>query len=423
MTFIGDCWVQVGDDSVLAMMKSSLRLLIMAKDENQALGQSKWWPLNDKRFYIPEAYTTGLKIAMGFFPWCSESQADFLLLAYNYWKLSGDRKFIKSIWDDIVYVTKTIELLDTNGDSLPNALQGSYDYQWVVNSEEPLMSAITSKAYSSVAKLARMLGKNTYADSLEELAINVKAAMNKSVKDGGLWKNDSTGGYYIDMRKFTKDGEKVEDKFIPYENLVPMWFGMTNSKQNEAIFKHLDAGFKKYYNLPYGPEYSAPAGHDKQSVANSSSVTWLGFLDVYLRGKEGHYKNRSRIFDMLMKNAHDAGGIPFPEGMGVYGSFTGNAGRTWDNGNFFHMLISGVYGLQKSKDGIKVLAPKKIKGIPLTELNNFRWRDAVYNFKWTGEGRRIKSIAVDGKRIRTESGIYNLISKTGKHDVEIILYK
>ena len=134
----------------------------------------------------------------------------------------------------------------------------------------------------------------------------------------------------------------------------------------------MDNGFEKYYDIPYGPEYCAPAGHNKQSVANCSSVTWLGFLDVYLRGKEGHYKNRAKIYHLLMKNAHDAGGIPFPEGMEIYGYLAGNAGRTWDNGNFFHILICGVYGLQKSKDGIKISTPEKIIGVPLTELNNFR---------------------------------------------------
>jgi hypothetical protein len=442
--FLG--WSQAGDDHVLKMMKSSLRLLIMAKNKNQALGQSKMWPLNDKRFYIPQAYSTDLKIAIDLYPWCSESQADFLLLAYNYWRLSGDRKFIKSIWNDIEYVTGTLELLDTNGDSLPDALQGSYDYQWVVDSEDPLMCAKTSMAYSDVAKLAHMLGKDRYADSLEMLAAKIKKTMNKSVEEGGLWKNDSSGGYYVDMRRFSEisseylslcadkgyyvdmtkssDGKgEIDDKFIPYENLVPMWFGMTNSKQDKAIFAKLDAGFKKYYDLPYGPEYCAPAGHNDQSVMNCSSVTWLGFLDVYLRGKKGHDTNRSRIFDMLMKHAHDAGGIPFPEGAGVLGYLTGGAGRTWDNGNFFQMLICGIYGLEKSKDGITISAPEKIDGTPLTELKNFRWRKALYDFKWTGKGKNIKSVTIDGNEISSDRGIYILTDEMGIHKIKIELYK
>ena len=268
--------------------------------------------------------------------------------------------------------------------------------------------------------------------------------MNKSIEDGGLWENDKDGGHYVYMRKYTKgenpayDKEilnvcgkgawlmkniaQVNDEFIPYENLVPMWSGMTNSKQDKAIFKHLDNGFKKYYDLPYGPEYCAPAIHNQRSVMKSSSVSWLGFLDVYLRGKKGHYKYRAKIFDLLMKYARDVGGVPFAEGAGVYGYLTGGAGRLWDNGNFFHMLISGIYGLKKSKDGIKVVDPEKIKGIPLTELNNFQWRKAIYNFKWTGKGRHIKSVAIDGKRIRSKSDVYILTDQTGMHEVKIQLY-
>jgi hypothetical protein len=421
--FLG--WAQAGDDSVLQMMKSSLQFLVMVKNKNQAVGQSKIWPLNDKRFYIAEAYFVNPKIGvklekkedMENWPWNSEAQADFLLLSYNYWELSGNRKFIESIWDDIRYVTKTLELLDTNGNSLPDALQGSYDYQWIdIGEEEPLMSAITSKAYSSVAKLARMLNKDEYADSLENLAVKVKKTMNKSVKDGGLW--NAAGGYYV-IRKITKGKKQILDKFIPYENLVPMWFRMTNSEQDSAIFAKLDAGFKEYYDLLYGPEYIAPAAHGR---VDYSSAPWLGFLDVYLRGKKEHYKNRSEIFHLLIQHAYDAGGMPFPEGGGINGFLTGHAGRTWDNGNFFQMLVSGIYGLEKSKDGIKITAPEKINGVPLTEMKNFQWRKAIYNFKWTGEGKQIKSITVDGNEITREPGVYKLTGKTGDHNVEIHLY-
>jgi hypothetical protein len=416
--FLG--WAQAGDDSVLDLMKSSLRVLIAAKNKNQALGLNKMWPLNDKRFYIPQAYDQNLVTAKDFFPWCSESQADFLLLAYNYWKLSGDTKFIESIWSEIVYVTKTLELLDTDGNSLPDALWGSYDYMFISsNTEEPLMCAKTSFAFSSVSKLAVVLGKDTYAARLEKLAAKIKETMNKPVEEGGLWKKEGNGGY----RNTLKGEEKIEDKFIPYDNLVPMWCGMTNSQQDKAIFEKLDANFKDVYDLMYGPMYCAVAGHNDKSVMNCSSVTWLAFLDVYLRGKKDHETNRTKIYSMLMLHAHDAGGIVFPEGAGVYGSLTGGAGRAWDNGNFFHMLVCGIYGLEKSNDGITISAPEKIEGVPLTELKNFYLKKAVYDFTWTGNGKNIKSISVDGQNLKQENGGYTLKYNSGKHKVIIQLYQ
>jgi hypothetical protein len=440
--FLG--WAQAGDDSVLAMMKSSIRLLIMAKNKNQALGQSKVWPLNDGRFYIPQLYDKGLKAGLYAFPWCSESQADFLLFTYNYWKLSGDRKFIESIWSEIEYVIKTLELLDTNGNSLPDALWGSYDYMFITpDTEEPLMCAKTSLAFSSVAKLARMLGNDNYADRLEKLALKIKETMNKSIQEGGLWKKEGKGGYYVNMRKctrndgpdckaildevctdgawWTKNIAQVEDRFIPYDNLVPMWCGMTDSLQDKAIFEKLDANFKEIYDLIYGPMYCAPACHTGKSVMECSSVTWLAFLDVYLRGKKGHDTNRSKIYDMLMQHAHDAGGIVFPEGAGIYGTLTGGAGRLWDNGNFFHMLICGIYGLEKSKDGITISAPEKIDGVPLTELKNFHFKDAIYDFSWIGTGKHISNINVDGQSIKNETGNFMLTYNSGMHKVEIQL--
>ena len=439
--FLG--WAQAGNDSVLDMMKSSLRLLIAAKNKNQATGQNPIWPLNDKRFYIPQAYDQNLTTAKDLFPWCSESQADFILLAYNYWKLSGDIEFIKSIWNEITYVTKTLELMDTDGNSLPDALWGSYDYMYLtLDTEEPLMCAKTSMVYSRVADLSRILGESAYADKLETLAAKIKKVMNKNVKEGGLWKKQGNGGYYV-MRKITKGeakipefirkdlpaqlaafyskGENTLNDFIPYENLVPMWCGMTSNDQDKAIFSKLDAGFDKYYNMNYGPMYCAPAGHNSQSVSDGSSVTWLAFLDVFLRGKKGCLTNRSKIYDMLLQHAYDAGKIPFSEGMGVYGSLTDGAGRTWDNGNYFHMLICGIYGLEKDNNNITISAPVLIEGTPLTELKNFYWGNAIYNFSWKGTGSKIKTITVDGEKVNHEIGEYKLFDKAGKHNVQIIM--
>jgi hypothetical protein len=416
-------WAQAGDDKVLEMMKSSIRLLIKAKNKNQALGQSKNWPLNNGRFYVPQAYTTGLAIAMDFFPWCSESQADFLMLVYNYWNMSGDNVFIASIWNEIDYVTKTLELLDTNGNSLPDALWGSYDYMWIkTDSEEPLMCAKASLAYSSVAKLARMLGKPKYAERLEKLAVSIKETMNKPVEKGGLWKNDGKGGgYYVQMRNIAKGSEKIEDTFVPYDNLVPMWCGMTDANQDIAIFKKLDNNFDKIYNLVYGPMYCAPAGHNETSVMDCSSVTWLAFLDVYLRGEKGYETNRSRIYNLLMKHARDAGGIPFPEGAGVYGSLTGGAGRSWDNGNFFHMLICGIYGIEKNKEGIRISSPNPIENIPVTELLNVCWKKAVYNFRWEGKGNRIAYVLLDGRKVKSDHNTFVIDKNTGVHNVKITM--
>jgi len=417
--FLG--WAQAADDSALPVMKSSLRLLMMVQHKNQALGQSASWPVNDGRFYIPQAYMLGdLSVAMHFYPYDSESQADFLLLACNYWKMSGDRAFMESIWPDIEYVTQTLQLLDTDGNSLPDATEGTYDYQSVRNCEEPLMCAKTSLAYSSVAELARALGKIAFADSLEKLADTVRQTMNQNVADGGLW--DPARGYYVDMRKLTGNAPRINAAFVPYENLVPMWCSMTSRKQNDSIFSKLDAGFDKYYDLKYGPEYCAPAAtHNERTVMDCSTVPWLGFLDVYLRGKTGHEENRSRIYHLLIRHAYDAAGIPFSEGAGIAGALTGNAGRTWDNGNFFQTLICGIYGLEKSKDGILITAPEKMDGVPLTELRNLRWREAVYNFEWRGDGKKIKRVMLDDKRIRKRHGIFNLNDETGIHEVIVEL--
>jgi len=419
-------WAQAGDDSVLATMKSSLELLILAKDKNQALGHVKHWPLNDERFYVPQAYTTGVKIAEDFFPWCSESQAHFILLARDYWRLSGDLDFIRSIWPDICYVAKTLELMDTNGNALPDNVWGSYDYQGIgVGTEEPLLCATTYAAYRAVAELARELQKPSLAQRLDKLADRIHETMNKPITQGGLWKLIDGGGYFVNVRVITPGKERIDERFIPYENLGPMFFGITSPSQDKAIFAKLDADYDKYYGTKYGPMYIALAvKHDKSEVAYTSAP-WLGFLDVYLRCKRGVESNRSRIFKALIDHAYDIPTGCFTEGLGVYGYLSGVSGRSWDNGNFFHTLMVGIYGVEKSARGIRISPPVPVESMPISELKNVRWRDAVYDLRWEGSGRRLKEVRVDGQnRLGAESepvSEFVVADRSGKHQIVIVL--
>ncbi len=195
-------WSQAGDDHALARIQSSLNVLINCLHRNQAVGKNKSWPLADGRYYIPQAFTNGGKIAKSFFPFCSESQADFLLLAHEYWLMSADDTYIRQIWPEILYVTETLEKMDSNGNALPDQLWGTYDYQGIGrNTEEPLMSAKTALAYHDVAEMARSIGQPGVARPLEKLAERIQVQMNKPVDKGGLWKPlPHGGGYFVNQR-------------------------------------------------------------------------------------------------------------------------------------------------------------------------------------------------------------------------------
>ena len=415
-------WAQAGDQKVLDVMKSSIELLILAKNENQATGQSQHWPLDDKRFYIPQAYCTGLDIAMDFMPFNSESQAHFILMSYDYWKLTGDGAFIESIWSELCYVAKTIELMDTNGNSLPDEVYGSYDYQGVgPGTEEPWLCATVSGAYKAMSELATVLDKKFVSLRYEKLASQVRKSMNKPVDKGGLWQPGKDGdGYYINMR-YLKGQRDNDVRFIPYENLGPIYYGMTSPQQNKAIFKRLDEGFEKFYDLKYGPMYVASAAKNEKSEFDFTSTPWLGFLDVYLRCKLDHEPNRARIYKMLMDKAYVIPDACFSEGLGIYGYLSGVSGRSWDTGNFFHTLITEVYGIEKTKDGIRLQAPTPMDGFALTELRNMRWLDAVYDIQWVGPGEKIKGITVDGESVAKKNGQYVLSDKESTHTVKVVL--
>ena len=416
-------WAQAGDDRAVVRMRTSIEALIDCKNRNKADGQSKTWPLNDGRYYIPQAYTSGGVIAETFFPYCSESQVDFLLFVHLYWQMSGDSQFIEKIWNEVAYVTQTVELMDTNGNGLPDNMWGSYDYQYVGQyMEEPLMSAKASAAYKAVAEMAGALGKNDEAKRLQSLSNKVKRTMNLPVSDGGLWKPTPEGGYYVNKRIITKGKESIDEDFIPYENICPIFYGMASKDQAAAIFNKLDANFNDIYPLKYGPMYTAHAALTNESATDKATTPWLGFLDVYVRCKFDHSKNRSEVFSLLIKHAYDVPAAPFTEGIGIGGLLTRNAGRSWDNGNFFHCLVSGIYGIEKSDKGITVTAPVKLADFPLTELKNVCWRDAVYNFIYQGEGSRISEVTVDGKpRHITSNGTFLLTAKTGRHEVIVKL--
>ena len=428
--FLG--WAQAGDDSVLQVMKDCIRSLIIAKNKNQANGKYNP-PINDQRYYIPQAFCKGFQIANDFMPQNAESQAHFILLARDYWNLTGDTEFIKSIWKDLKYVAETIEKMDTNGNLIPDYIGGSYDYQGVgINAEEPHLTATVIATYHAMNDLAKIMDEKTLGNRYVKLAEKLKIQMNKPVSKDGLWMPDKK--QYVNMRTINKDGKnpRIDDRFIPYENLTPIFYGVTSKQQEKDIFDTLNKNFKKFYDLKYGPMYVAGAVKTEKSEFDFSSVPWLGFVDVFIRLRDlpdynakwdkTNFNNASKIFKLLIDHAYDVPPAAFTEGMGPYGYLTGCAGRSWDNGNFFHTLIVGICGLEKSQFGIKITAPKQLKSSPVNELENMCWRNAVYNFEWKGKGEKIKNVTVDGIIISPEAdGNYLLKDSKGNHEVIISL--
>jgi len=428
--FLG--WAQAGDDSVLQVMKDCIRSLIIAKNKNQANGKYNP-PINDQRYYIPQAFCKGFQIANDFMPQNAESQAHFILLARDYWNLTGDTEFIKSIWKDLKYVAETIEKMDTNGNQIPDYIGGSYDYQGVgINTEEPHLTATVIATYHAMNDLAKIMDEKTLGNRYVKLAEKLKIQMNKPVSEDGLWMPDKK--QYINMRTIYKDGKdpRIDERFIPYENLTPIFYGVTSKEQEKDIFDTLNKNFKKFYDLKYGPMYVAGAVKVEKSEFDFSSVPWLGFVDVFIRLRDlpdynakwdkTNFNNASKIFKLLIDHAYDVPPAAFTEGMGPFGYLTGCAGRSWDNGNFFHTLIVGICGLEKSQYGIKITVPKQLINSPINQLENMCWRDAVYNFEWKGKGEKIKNVTVDGKIINPEAdGNYLLKDSYGNHKVIISL--
>ncbi len=422
--FLG--YTQASEREALARLGNSIDLFLIAKTNNIADGTNKVWPLNDGRSYIPQAILPRATTAKDFYPFNSESQAHFVLLVHLYWRMTGDLEAARHYWQETRYVLETIERMDSNGNALPDQCWGSYDYQGIgLDMEEPLLCATVAGAYHAAAELAAAFGDDALAARYNALAEKVRTAMNVPTEQGGLWKTlPNGGGYYVNRRHIGAKTASIDERFIPYENLVPIYFGMASPEQTQAVFAHLDAHFNDYYLFKHGPMYTAPIAERKpETVHDCSTTPWLGFLDVYLRCRTGagDLRNRTRIWQLLLAHAYDIADAPFTEGLGIFGTLTGGAGRLWDNGNFFHTLVCGVYGLEKFSAGIRVGAPGKMLDAPRSCLNGMQWRDAVYDFRWEGKGTRVQRVRLDGRTVRPgDTGIV-LNKPRGYHRVVIEL--
>jgi hypothetical protein len=85
------------------------------------------------------------------------------------------------------------------------------------------------------------------------------------------------------------------------------------------------------------------------------------------------------------------------------------------------MLIAGIYGIEKDREGITLSDPDPLATVPLTELRNVHWRDAVYDFSWEGKGTNIKELKLDGKVLHSNSGTFRLHKSRGHHIVTVSL--
>lgn len=133
---------------------------------------------------------------------------------------------------------------------------------------------------------------------------------------------------------------------------------------------------------------AATFAHETENLARLSTMSGGGFFEIY-NAKTGKV-------DGGWQNGHQWGS---------------EHDQTWSATAYFSMIVNGLFGLRPSANGLKFepLVPKDWEGASLSDLP---YRGASLDIQLKGNGSKLQSLLLDGKKVRQLPG-----SLTGHHTV------
>lgn len=199
----------------------------------------------------------------------------FILMVYRDYTLTGDVRYLRSVWKNIIKAIDSISRLDTNNDYLPDRDAGVNTYDaWHFNGTSTYISVLWIASLFAASKIAVALGENS------------KAKIWKKMAESGAKTVDSSlfnGKYY----NLWIDGD-ISDHVCMTDQMDGEYFaritGIGGFLKKRHVDKALDSIYKYNYSDENGlvnaryPENSKPTVFtylNCQALANWSGIEYM----------------------------------------------------------------------------------------------------------------------------------------------------
>lgn len=325
----------------------------------------------------------------------SSDRMIWVLAAYEYYKVTGDREWIKFIYpiiaksiDDDIKTLKTECGLVRGETSFIDWRNQSYP-QWIetvdiYKSESLSTSVIYFQALNIQAEIAHELGKIKDEKMYRRYAENIKEAINKY-----LWIEDK--GYYA-MYRYGRNSMINNPKVETLGESLAILFDVASPNQAKRITESNPT-------TPFGVGVFFPQIKYIKPYHNNALWPFVASYWAWANAKVGNEGGTLQAIGSVFRPAalFATNKENFCLDNGDVATELNSSEQLWSIAGNLAITHRILFGINFEVDGIRFapFVPKALSDI--RTLRNFRYRNSVLNITVEGYGNKIKSFTINGK--------------------------
>jgi len=282
--------------------------------------------------------------------------------------------------------------------------------------KDPYFTALAFAALRRMAALEHYVGAPQRSESLLSATESMRIAACAPFDEGGLLHPGS--GTFINCLDYedptvitpvTRNGATTTNgddpsprsEFLLHQNVLPFYFGLiTDRAQVERAYDWID------------DQYTYASGRGGATTPPGAARGLWALLDVYVRLYHG-ISGVDRVLQLVLDHSLDYG---IPMLSEPYAARRASGANFADVSPYLGIVLGIHYGLEYTREGWRLSAPRPIANYPLTRVTNLRHRRATYSIIWQGRGR-VKRVVLDGRTHRSDL----LADSEGEHEVSVFL--
>jgi hypothetical protein len=316
--------------------------------------------------------------------------------AYEYYKVTGDRDWLKyiypiikkSLYDDVDnniisangLVKGETSFIDWREQSYPRWMQTADIYQ----SEALSTSVVHAEAWKILSNIASELGDKKIAAQAIENSQRIANAINTQ-----LWMTDK--GYYA-MYRYGRDNLITNPRAETLGEALSILWNIAPADRAASITEHNPT-------TPFGAAIFYPQISDMPAYHNNALWPWVASWWALANAKVGNENGVMQAIGSVFRPA-----ALFATNKENFNLDNGDIATELNSSNMLWCLSGNIaithkilFGIQFEKDGLSFspFVPQALAAE--RSLSNFAYRDAVLNITVKGFGKTIKSFTVNGK--------------------------
>lgn len=319
----------------------------------------------------------------------------WVLAAYEIYKVTGDRKWLETVYPIAVRSLDKDEasIMSENGlvkgeTSFIDWREQSYP-KWmqtvdISQSEAMGTNVMYAAAIEATARMAEMLGRKKEANRLMRRYDKLVAAINST-----FWMPDK--GYY-GMYTYGRDSKILNPRAETLGEALSILYDIAPADRQKEISQNNP-------HTPFGPAIFYPQIADMPNYHNNALWPFVASYWTLAQAKAGNERGTLEGIGSVFRPAalFATNKENFNVDNGDYFTELNSSNMLWSLAGNIALTTRVLFGIHFEKEGLRIqpFVPGTLAGT--RTLDNFRYRGAVLNITVNGYGAKVMSMTVNGK--------------------------